>query len=113
MNLWLNYCHFFIYSCNTRHLESSLPLQIIVPYTNWDFDSISALGASCCLLKSSKGLGLKGGFKATQLPGGGKGLLFAGSPRVTDLNELEVGYAVTVPLPLLLPLLRGSLTQAS
>ena len=64
--------------------------QIIVPYTNWDFGSLSALGASCCLLKSSKGLDLKGGFKATQLPGGGRGLLFTGSPRLTDLKELEV-----------------------
>ena len=65
-------------------------LQISVPYTDWDYDTLASLGASCCLLRSSKGLELKGGFKATHLPGGAKGLLFVGSPRVTDLKELEV-----------------------
>ena len=52
---------------------------------------LSSLGRACCLLSTKEGLDLKGGFTATQLPDGRRGLLFTGSPRVCNLAELKVG----------------------
>ena len=71
--------------------SSSIPPQICVPYTGWDFAVLSSLGRACCLLSTKEGLDLKGGFTATQLPDGRRGLLFTGSPRVCNLAELKVG----------------------
>ncbi|GAX73385.1 hypothetical protein CEUSTIGMA_g838.t1 [Chlamydomonas eustigma] len=60
-----------------------------VPYAAWEFEELSNLGASCCLLRTKIGLELKGGFDQTVMPDGQPALLFTGSPRVKDLTELQ------------------------
>ncbi|GAX76175.1 hypothetical protein CEUSTIGMA_g3619.t1 [Chlamydomonas eustigma] len=66
--------------------------KISVPFCSWDFAELSSLGASCvCLLRmtTSTGLELKGAFHHTYLMNGSEALLFTGSPRIKDLDELK------------------------
>lgn len=73
--------------------------QIKIPYTGWNFTALWAShGSSSCLLSTRHGLELKGGFHTTQLPDGRQGLLFTGSPRISDLKGMEVRSTPTSPL---------------
>eukprot|EP00195_Chlamydomonas_chlamydogama_P006345 CAMPEP_0202897216 /NCGR_PEP_ID=MMETSP1392-20130828/6039_1 /ASSEMBLY_ACC=CAM_ASM_000868 /TAXON_ID=225041 /ORGANISM="Chlamydomonas chlamydogama, Strain SAG 11-48b" /LENGTH=1191 /DNA_ID=CAMNT_0049582803 /DNA_START=21 /DNA_END=3596 /DNA_ORIENTATION=- len=70
-----------------RHVREFF--RIRHPYAAWDATKIKELHQSCFLLTTPTGLELKGQFVETAMPDGTTVLLFMGSPRISDLDEMQ------------------------
>ena len=88
--------------CQTSMLCLILPApsQMVRPFLGWDFKGhISSIRKGSYILRDKTGLELKGGIYPTKALDGSPALLFLGSPRLDNIDDLTVGicYDFTTP----------------